>query len=311
MGIQLRHLAALRAVLAEGSFNQAASKLGYTQSAVSQQISALERIIGHRLLNRQVGSNKVTLTPAGERFLAYANELLDGLLAAEADLASLEAGAERLAIGVYESVGVRIMPDVLPGFSASWPGVNVQLVEGWTDEELLGQLRLGALDLAFATTPIDPNTFAWVDLMSDPIVLVVPAGSELAAKRFVRPVDLKGSPLIGYRKCKSSDLVSDYLRRHGLRPRFVHVADENLLIQALVRAGGGAALLPKLAVDTRDEGIRTLELAPPGIARTIALAWLQNREQSLAAISFIETVKKFCARQVGADPGDTSSSVGG
>ena len=150
LGIQLRHLAALQAVVEESSFNQAASKLGYTQPAVSQQIRALERIVGQRLLNRQVGSNKVTLTPAGERLLSYAGHILEELLEAEADLSSFAAGGsgDRLAVGVYESIGVKVLPAVLPSFRLTWPGVRVEIVEGWSDDELLGSLESGALDRA-------------------------------------------------------------------------------------------------------------------------------------------------------------------
>jgi DNA-binding transcriptional LysR family regulator len=304
LGIQLRHLAALRAVVEERSFNQAASKLGYTQPAVSQQIRALERIVGQRLLNRQVGSNRVTLTPAGERLLSYAGQILEELLAAEADLSSFaEGGGDRLAVGMYESIGVKVVPIVLPPFRLSWPGVRVEITEGWNDEELLGQLQSGALDLTFATSPLDPNLFRFVEIMRDPIVTVVPAGSPLAAKQSIEPGDLKGVPLIGYRKCKSADLVTQYLRRHGVRPRFAHYADENALIQALVRAEAGTALLPRLAVDADDEGVHVLSLGPPAIFRSIVLAWSSGREPSLAALAFVERVRQACP-QAALEPAD-------
>jgi DNA-binding transcriptional LysR family regulator len=297
LGIQLRHLAALQAVVEESSFNQAASRLGYTQPAVSQQIRALERIVGQRLLNRQVGSNKVTLTPAGERLLGYAGHILEELLEAEADLSSFgDGGGDRLAVGVYESIGVKVLPAVLPSFRLSWPAVRVEIVEGWSDEELLGKLQSGALDLAFATSPLDPSLFCFVEIMRDPIVAVVPAGSPLAARHSVRPADLKGVPLIGYRKCKCADLVVQHLRRHGVRPRFAHFADENALIQALVRAEAGAALLPRIAVDAEDDGVRVLELGPPAIFRSIVIAWCSGREPSLAMLAFVEGVRRACAR---------------
>ena len=297
MGIELRHLAALRAVIEEGSFNRAALRLGYTQSAVSQQIGALERIVGHRLLNRQIGSNKISLTPPGERFLAHADRLLDGLLTAEADLADLRrGGGERLAVGTYQSVGVRVLSHVLGRFSTTWPGVAVQLVESWSDDELLDQLRRGELTLTVATAPVIGRAFEWVELMTDPIVLVVQADSPLAGKTAVRPRDLAELPVIGYSQCKTTAIVSEFFRRDGISPRFVHIADENGLIQALVRSGVGAALMPRLAVDQRDEEIRMVDLAPPQVARTMLLVWHRDRGRSLAATSFVEMTQRACAR---------------
>lgn len=297
MGIELRHLAALRAIIEEGSFNRAALRLGYTQSAVSQQIGALERIVGHRLLNRQIGSNKVSLTPAGERFLAHADRLLDGLLTAEADLADLRrGGGERLAVGTYQSIGVRVLPEVLSRFSVTWPGVDVQLVESWSDDELLDQLRRGDLNLTVATAPVAGRAFDWVELMTDPIVLVVHADSQLARAATIRARDLAEVPLIGYSECKISALVSGFFRRDGISPRFVHTADENGLIQALVRSGVGAALMPRLAVDDRDAEIATVGLGPPEVARTVVLAWHRDRGRSLAATSLVEMMQKTCAR---------------
>jgi DNA-binding transcriptional LysR family regulator len=297
MGIELRHLAALRAVIEEGSFNRAALRLGYTQSAISQQISSLERILGHRLLNRQIGSNKISLTPAGERFLAHAERLLEGLLAAETDLATLDRPpAESLAVGVYQSVGVRVLPEVLAQFASAWPDVRVELTESCSDDELLDHLRRGQLQLAFATAPLQGGGFEYVEMLSDPIVLVVHADSPLVTKPFAGPADLADLRLIGYRQSKNIGVVSDYLRVHRIAPHFVHAADENGLIQGLVRSGAGAALMPRLAVDERDRGISMLELEPSGIARTIVLAWHRDRGRSLAARAFVDLAQRVCAR---------------
>ena len=75
LGIELRHFLALEAVAREGSFGKAALKLGYTQSAVSQQIAALERIVGQRLIERPGGPKPVSLTEAGTLLLRHANAI--------------------------------------------------------------------------------------------------------------------------------------------------------------------------------------------------------------------------------------------
>src|SRR5213080_4624492 len=106
LGIELRHLIALEAVSREGSFGRAATSLGYTQSAVSQQIATLERIVGERLLERPGGPRAVSLTEAGELLLRHAEAIVARLDAARADMASLRAGETGvLRVGTYQSVG--------------------------------------------------------------------------------------------------------------------------------------------------------------------------------------------------------------
>jgi molybdate transport repressor ModE-like protein len=126
LGVELRHLAALQAIAAEGTFGKAARRLGYTQSAVSQQIATLERIIGERLLDRPGGPRPVALTEAGRMLLRHADAIVARLQAAQADLTALSAGAAgTLRVGTYQSVGRHILPTVLRRFSTTWPRVEL------------------------------------------------------------------------------------------------------------------------------------------------------------------------------------------
>ena len=92
-GVEIRHLAALVAVAEEGSFRRAATRLGYVQSAISEQIAALERIVGQQLIVRSRGAGAVELTDAGEVLLAHAHAILARVKAAEADLGALADGS--------------------------------------------------------------------------------------------------------------------------------------------------------------------------------------------------------------------------
>src|ERR1700704_6830987 len=92
LGVEIRHLAALGAVASEGSFGRAATRLGYTQSAVSQQIATLERIVGERLVERPGGPRPISLTEAGRLLLRHASSIVARLQAAQADLQGLRAG---------------------------------------------------------------------------------------------------------------------------------------------------------------------------------------------------------------------------
>ncbi|HYU16098.1 MAG TPA: LysR family transcriptional regulator, partial [Candidatus Acidoferrum sp.] len=124
LGLELRHLIALKAIAEEGTFGRAAASLGYTQSAVSQQIAMLERIVGQKLIDRPGGPKPVSLTEAGELLLRHADAIAARLQAAQADLAALDAGdGGPLRIGTYQSVGARVLPALFREFSEQWPDV--------------------------------------------------------------------------------------------------------------------------------------------------------------------------------------------
>ena len=92
VGVEVRHLMALEAVAQTGSFSQAATRLGYAQSAISQQISTLEKAVGHRLVDRPGGPRSVSLTEAGKVLLDHAGHIVARLAAAKADLDAMAAG---------------------------------------------------------------------------------------------------------------------------------------------------------------------------------------------------------------------------
>src|SRR5437867_3276226 len=136
--LELRHLAALRAVAREGSFAAAAAKLGYTQSAVSQQIARLEGIIGAPVVARRGGRRPAELTEVGRLLAHHADAIVARLQAAEADLATaIAGGSTMLRLGSYESVAIRIVPALLREFRKLCPDVRIRLHERSGDLELL------------------------------------------------------------------------------------------------------------------------------------------------------------------------------
>src|SRR4029077_13316421 len=165
LGLELRHLIALKAIAEHGTFGRAAKELGYTQSAISQQIATLERIVGQRLIDRPGGPRPVSRTEAGELLLRHADAIAARLQAAQADLVALDAGdAGPLRIGTYQSVGARVLPELLREFSADWPKVEITLQESADDRDLLALVERGDLDLSFVVLPLDPGPFASVEL---------------------------------------------------------------------------------------------------------------------------------------------------
>ncbi len=302
LGIELRHLAALEAVGKEGSFSHAARRLGYTQSAISQQIATLERIVGERLVERPGGPRRVSLTEAGQLLLRHAEGITARLAAAQADLSALAKGAAGpLRIGTYQSAGARILPAVMRRFTASWPLVDVQLTE--SDRELLDLVERGELDLAFIVFPIEAGPFETVELLRDPYVLLLPADSSLAARG--EPPSLReiaALPLIGYRHVREVDRVEARLRDRGMTPRIVFRSNDNLTIHGLVAAGVGAALIPRLGVEPSHPDVVVRELGAKLPPRLIGMAWHRDRYQLPAARAFVDTARSVCdelGRQAG------------
>ena len=291
-GVELRHLVALETVVQTGSFRHAGLELGYSQSAISQQIAALEHAAGLRLLERPGGRKPVTPTEAGERLLRHARRASAAMRAAEADLNALAAGdAGTVRVGTFQSVGVRLLPGAMRRYVDRWPDVEVRLIEAGYDEEILTLLERGEIDLAFVPENDDPM-FEQTSVLTDPYVLLAPADSELARSgTTVRLREIAGLPLIGYRR--STEGAEAFLRSRGLDPEVVFRSDEGGTVQGLVGAGIGYAVVPMLAVE-QNAAVAVLDVAgmPP---RRISIAWHADREPTAAARAFVQIVTELGA----------------
>ena len=297
VGVELRHFLALEAVASEASFIRAATRLGYTQSAISQQIAALERAVGQKLVERPGGSRPARLTRAGEVLVAHARAIGVRLSSAQADLRALTAGdLGPLRVGKLQSIGTVLLPAILRRFSDLRPDVEVLLTEGYADGELIDLLERGEIDLAFAHLPLPASRLDHARLLRDEYVLVVQEASRLGYTAPPTLEELAGLPLIGFNNSRACDLVIDYLRSKGLEPNFVLRSDDSATIQGLVAAGFGAALLPRLAADTLVEGVMVVGLDGELPPRQIALAWSRQRAESGAAEAFVLAATAECAR---------------
>jgi len=291
-GVDLRHLAALEAVARTRSFGRAARDLGYTQSAVSQQIAQLEQIVGQRLFDRPGGPRRVELTEAGELLLGHAEAIVARLDAARADMAALAEGAAgTLRLGIYQSVGARLLPALVRRFRAEWPRVGVRVREENDAADLLRLVEHGELDLTFADLPLREGPFEWTELLQDPYVLLVSARSELARLEAAPPLrELAKLPLIGRRSTPEPE-------RHlaGRVPGLdvVFRTDDNGTLQALVAEGLGSAIEPRLVVEPRNREIVALPFGSRIPPRTIVLAWHRDRYRSRAAEAFVELAREI------------------
>jgi DNA-binding transcriptional LysR family regulator len=299
--LEFRHLVALDAVATEGTFGRAAERLGYTQSAISQQIAALERIVGEPVFDRPGGPRPVELTPFGDALLAHGRDLLARLDAVGNDLERFRSGqVGRISIGTFQSVSAAILPRVLGRFRLTHTDVDVHLFETDDDRRLEEQLALGQVDVSFLVGDVaDPAIFESRHLLTDPFVLV--ARAEQFAPGPVTVASLRNEPLIGQQN-NSCQLTNEAgLRAAGLEPNYVFRSNDNGTVIAMVRAGMGVAVLPLLCTEPEDPRTVLHPIEPPLPARRISIAWRAGRTVSPAVEAFVELTTEVCADMHAAD----------
>jgi DNA-binding transcriptional LysR family regulator len=251
--IDVRRLQVLQAVVETGSVSAAADLLSYTPSAVSQQMSTLERETGVRLFER-VGRG-VRPTDAALLLCEHTNRVLSSIRDAEDALAALRAGQiGRLRLGAFPTAGASLVPGALAAFQALHPKVALDLVVAEADEAIVS-LRRGSLDIAVAVQTRSPGDtvddgLVYRHLLADPFRVVLPRSHPLAAKRSVDLALLASERWIGVSSCPGycQVVVEVACGQAGFRPAYAIEADEYPTAQGFVAAGLGVALVPMLAL---------------------------------------------------------------
>ncbi|HWX74763.1 MAG TPA: LysR family transcriptional regulator [Solirubrobacteraceae bacterium] len=267
-------LRVLREVAHRGSFSAAAHALDYTQSAISQQIAALEAHVGMALVERH--PRGVSLTAAGHTLVQHAEGILARLEAADAALSAI-AGLRggRLRMASFPTAGATLMPLAIATFRSSYPEVELTLAEG-EPEEIVPRLRAGEFDLAllfdFAGEITAQEGMSQVELLEDSMYLALPERHPLAGKRNLRLEDLAREAWI---QTSSESPCARHVVRcchaAGFEPVVTFESDDYQTVQGLVAAGVGVALIPELALSVVREDTLIRALAPrPPLRRVIA-----------------------------------------
>ena len=262
-----RRLLIFREVARRGSLSAAAAALGWTQPAVGQHLHRLERDLGLTLALRS--TRGVTLTEAGNALLVHADAVAARLVAAGEDmhtLTTLQGG--RLRLIAFPSASALLVPPALVSLSRRAPDLDVRLTE-LEPPEARALVFAGEADLAVTfyygeTDPDGHRDLVAVPLLDDPVVAVLPAAHPLAGRDGsdtpIELSDLAGERWIaGCERCRSHLL--DEAAAAGFSPDIRHSTDDYVVVQNLVAAGLGIALLPRLAVTAApNAGIRALAL---------------------------------------------------
>ncbi|MFD7116838.1 LysR family transcriptional regulator [Streptomyces sp. NPDC059892] len=293
--LDLARLRALHAVSVHGSVAAAAAALGYTPSAVSQQITKLERETRTTLLERR--GRGVALTDEARHLASTAEELLGIMERAETTLEERRGQPTgQLVVGAFASSARGLLPGVLAELAVRHPTLDVRLRE--IDPHLsIDLVARGAIDLAVAhdwdIAPLPaPEGVEQAVIGDDPCDVLVPAEHPLAERPSVRREDLSRQRWI----CQPPgtvchDWLTRTLRAAGCEPDLAHQAEESHTQLALVAAGLGIAMIPRLGRGPLPEGVRAITLDPVPIRRLYAL-WRTGAARRPAVTATVETLRR-------------------
>lgn len=258
--LDLRRLRVLQSVVSTGSVSEAAAELGYTPSAISQQIAALERDTGAVLLER--AGRGVRPTDAALMLAEAAGEAMARLEEAESTLAMLREGRTgRLRLASFPSAGAALVPAAVVRLRSAHPDLELELSVAEPDDAL-SQLRAGAVDVSVVVEPYSAADAPEDDLerrhlLDDPYRLVLPRAHPLAGRRRVALDAVAGDPWVGTASAPGhcQEAAAQACRAAGFEPRYAVQADEYPTTQGFVAAGLGVALIPALGLGTLNDGV--------------------------------------------------------
>jgi DNA-binding transcriptional LysR family regulator len=300
--LDVRRMRVLREVAIHGSMSGAADALGYTASAISQQVAALERETGVALVER--GPRSVVLTDAGRTLVEHTEAVLTRLDHAEEEMraiAGLRGGRVRLA--TFRSAAETVVADAITRFNRRFPGVELTLTEG-EPEQYLPRLAAGELDLATTfeydhVTALERRNLVLEQLLEEPMWLALPLDHPALDRDSSELATFADEPWVGSTPRSSvHDFTPNVCRAAGFEPRFAAQTDDYHVCQALVASGLGVAFIPGLSLRTRHPDIAVRLLEPAAPARRIFAAYRPGADSSPALCAMLQVLREVCADQL-------------
>ncbi|MFK7915170.1 MAG: LysR family transcriptional regulator [Pseudomonadales bacterium] len=293
--IELRHLRTLAALRDSGSLVEAAERVFLTQSALSHQIKDLEHRIGTSLFIRK--TRPVSFTPAGERLLRLADQLLPAVAQADEDLTRLVGGESGRIFMVIEchSCFDWLLP-AIDSYRESWPDVDLDISSSFNFAPFPALVR-GDLDLVITADPVANDAIAYVPLFSYEAQLAVSRHHPLADKAHAEAADLADETLITYPVDRDRlDVFHSFLEPAGIEPAQVRTAELTTMMIQLVASGRGVTCLPNWALhDYRERKfIVARSLGAEGIWPTLYAAIRKDQAAAPFMRGFVDIAKTTC-----------------
>ncbi|WP_433573178.1 LysR family transcriptional regulator [Streptomyces sp. CA-251247] len=291
--LDVRRMQVLRAVVTSGSVTAAAANLGYTPSAVSQQVAALEKQAGTALLER-VGRG-VQPTAAGRLLTEHAGVISRNIAEAETALTDLREGRTgRLAVRYFATAGGTIVAPALADLRRTHPGVQIDL-KLIDPEDPLPEVKHGRADLAVVVQlPDRPREdVRLVHLLDDPYRAVLPKGHPLASRRVIDLADLAAERWIGSEwPGPCLDVVLGACGAAGFTPDIVVQSEDYATAQGFVAAGLGVGLMPRIGLGSRHPGVVVRKVRRPEPVRAIHAAVRESSLTQPALRALLDALKQ-------------------
>lgn len=284
---QLRYFCA---VAETGNFTRAAEAARIAQPSLSQQIHKLEDELGARLFDRLPRSAR--LTQFGKAFLPKAQAILRQIGEAQLEIREM-AGAEsgEVVLGAIPTIAPYLLPGLLSSFSRQHPTVSVSVVEEITPT-LLERLHQGTLDLALLALPVEGDELISTELMQEPIFAVLPEKHPFAGKRAITLDDLRDDPFLLLKEghCFRENALQA-CRQSKVNPNVVFESGQFATILAMVSAGMGVSVIPKMAV-VETKGCRFVPVADKRSGRRIGVVRSKYRYPTRAQRALLAHLQK-------------------
>ncbi|MBE0490168.1 MAG: LysR family transcriptional regulator [Halomonas sp.] len=279
MALTFRQLRYFLVLAEELHFGRAAQRLHISQPPLSTSLRQLEEELGVQLLARS--SKHVALTTAGEAFQRQARRLLQDLEESRALMRSIAEGASGvLRVGFTPAMLFRRLPQALQALQAAHPGIEIQLLERNSADQVQG-LETGQLDIGFIHAMPLPETLATLTLADEPFFGCLPRHHPLASRSSLNLRDLNGEPLVMFRRALSPyyyDRILGLFHVADLKPNITHEVSQWLTIVALIAHGMGVALVPAALEGTHFSNVFFLPLSDVTIRHQSQCVWLRDDE---------------------------------
>lgn len=290
-------------VAAHHSFSRAAEALQLTQPSITARIQALERELGEKMFER--GGRSVRLTDAGTILLPYAERILQMVREAKEsveEVRSVQAG--RLRLGSALTISTYVLPRILRTFHSRYPGVEVMVHTGRSDQ-VLNMLLSDEVQVGLAHSLVHPDVET-VDLYADEVILVANPDHPFAANRQATIEEVGSQPVIlADRGSSYYGLTHGLFRQAGIVPNVAMELDSMEATKRMVEEGLGIALLPRVCLERElKQGLLT-EVAitnAPAISRQIALIYRKSRKRVRTVQAFLEVLRSIYGLELPAGP---------
>ncbi len=295
--VELRHLRYFVAVAEELSFTRAAMRLHISIPPLSVQVRNLEAEIGAQLLSRD--GRGLKLTQAGKVFIDHARKLLaDAARGAAFARQAADGEVGNLAIGYNAPAEFRVFPKIVPAFQKKWPDVHLRF-HSLNVSQQLEKLHRDELDVGFVWLPVPTDEFDVQKLVTESLVVVLPAKHALASAATVSVKDLSKQPLISFPRALFPDMyfqVEQLFLRTGTVMNVAHELESPLSVVNFVAMGIGCSLLPGYVRHIRHDGVVFRPLRRPNMVKSLAMIKKKGRGD-LAAAFYRFTADNFAIRE--------------